>query len=158
MTLMRRDPFSETVPLREAIDRIFEESFLRPGEWTSGAGRHELALDVYETTDKLVVRAALPGVKPEDVDVTIDGNMLTIKGEFKTEEEQKENQYHRREMRTGSFERVLALPDRFQTDKAEASFENGILTLTIPKAEQTKVNRIKVQPRAIDALKGAVER
>jgi HSP20 family protein len=158
MTLMLRDPFSETVPLREAIDRIFEESFLRPGEWTSRAGRHELAFDVYETPDELVVKASLPGVKPEDVDVSIDGNMLTIKGEFKAEETHKETQYHRREMRVGSFERVFTLPDRFQTDKAEASFENGILTLTVPKAEQSKVKHIKVQPRAIDAIKGAIKR
>jgi HSP20 family protein len=158
MTLMRRDPFSETVPLREAIDRIFEESFLRPGEWLSRSARSDLALDVYETGDKLVVKAALPGIKPEDVDITIDGSTLAIKGEYKAEEVQKENQYHRRELRSGSFERVITLPDRFQTEKAEASFENGLLTLTIPKAEQAMVKHIKVQPRTSESVMGAIKR
>ena len=151
MTLMLRDPFADTVPLRQAMDRLFEESFPRPS-------RHWLAVDVYETAAALVVKAALPGIKPAEVDITIDGDTLTITGELKADEESEGREYHRRELHVGAFERALRLPERFQAEKTEAVFENGILTLTIPKREQAEVRHIKVQPGMIEAIEGSIKR
>lgn len=151
MTLMLRDPFADTAPLRQAMDRLFEESFPPPG-------RHWLAVDVYETSSALVIKAALPGLKPEEVDIMIDGDTLTITGESKSDEGAADREYHRRELHVGAFERALRLPPRFESAKAEAVFENGILTLTIPKVEQAEVKHIKVQPVMIEAVEGEIQR
>lgn len=151
MTLMLRDPFADSAPLRQAMERLFEESFPRPS-------RHWLALNVYETPTALVIKAALPGVKPDEVDIAIDGDTLTISGEFKADEESEGTEYHRRELHVGAFERALRLPDRFETEQAAAVFENGILTLTIPKIEQAKVRHIKVQAGMVEAIEGAIAR
>ena len=151
MTLMLRDPFADTASLRQAMDRLFEESLPR-------SNRHWLAVDVYETASALVVKAALPGVKPDEVDIAIDGDTLTITGELKADEESVDRQYHRRELHVGSFERALRLPDRFQAEKTDAVFENGILTLTIPKAEEAEVKHIKVQPVVIEETAAPVDR
>jgi len=152
MTLMLRDPFADTVNLRQAMDRVFEESFPRPS-------RHWLAVDVYETASALVIKAALPGLKPDEVDIAIDGDTLTIAGEFKADEQSGDREYHRRELHVGAFERALRLPERFQAEKTEAVFENGILTLTIPKVEQAQVRHIKVQPGlVVEAVAGTITR
>jgi len=151
MTLMLRDRFADTAPLRQAMDRLFEESFPRPS-------RHWLPVDVYETAKALVIKAALPGMKPNEVDIAIDGDTLTIVGAFAADEESEDREYHRRELHGGTFERALRLPERFLTDQAEAVFENGILTLTIPKVAQAEVKHIKVQPVTIEAVAGAIKR
>ena len=151
MTLMLRDRFADAAPLRQAMDRLFEESFPRPS-------RHWLPVDVYETAKALVIKAALPGMKPDEVDITIDGDTLTITGEFKADEVEQDREYHRRELHGGTFERALRLPERFLTDKAEAVFEDGILTLTIPKVEQAEVKHIKVQPVMVEAVEGTIKR
>lgn len=150
MTLMFRDPFADTVPLRQAMDRLFDESLPRPF-------RHWLAVDVYETTSALVIKAALPGMKPEEVDIALDGDTLTIKGELAADEESSTREYHRRELHVGSFERALRLPNRFEAGKTDAVFENGILTLTIPKVAQAEVKHIKVQPVMIEATTAAIK-
>lgn len=151
MTLMLRDPFADTVPLRQAMERLFEESLPRPS-------RHWLALNVFETPTTLVIKAALPGVKPDEVDIAIDGDTLTISGEFKADEESEGTEYHRRELHVGAFERALRLPERFQAEQAAAVFENGILTLTVPKVAQPTVKHIKVQPGMVAAIEGAITR
>ncbi len=146
MTLMRWDPFAD---VRQAMDRMLEESF-RPLRVLRGF--EEIApvpLDMYQTDNDVVIKAALPGVKPEDVDITISGNTLSIKGETKTEEEIKREDYLYQERRYGSFSRTIALPASLQTDKAEATFENGVLTLTIPKAEEIKPKAIKVKAKGV---------
>ncbi|MFW6126269.1 MAG: Hsp20/alpha crystallin family protein, partial [Chloroflexota bacterium] len=107
------------------------------------------ALDVYQRPDQLVVKASLPGVKPEDVDITVTGDTLTIQGETKADEEVKREDYIYQEHRYGSFSRSLALPPNLRTDKADASFEDGILTVTIPRAEEAKPKAIKVKPRGM---------
>jgi HSP20 family protein len=151
MTLMLRDRFADTAPLRQAMERLFEESFPRPS-------RHWLPVDVYETAQALVIKAALPGMKPDEVDIAIDGDTLTIMGTFTADEESEDREYHRRELHGGTFERALRLPERFQAEKAEAVFENGILTLTIPKVAQAEVKHIKVQPVMVEAVAGAINR
>jgi len=151
MTLMLRDRFADAAPLRQAMDRLFEQGFPRPD-------RGWLPVDVYETATALVIKAALPGLAPEDVDIAIDGDTLTITGEFKADEEEQDREYHRRELYVGTFERALRLPERFQTERAEAVFDHGILTLTIPKVEQAEVKHIKVQARLIEAVEGTIKR
>lgn len=148
MNLVRWEPFRDLVSLREAMDRLFEESFVRPrARWLAPAGVETLAVDMYETDDAVVVKSAIPGAKPEDLDVSVTGDTLTIKGETRTEEEVKEENYIRRECRYGSFCRSLTIPVPVVSDKAEAEFEDGVLILTLPKAEEVKPKAIKVKAK-----------
>ncbi|MEW5719516.1 MAG: Hsp20/alpha crystallin family protein [Chloroflexota bacterium] len=147
-SLIRWDPFRDTLSLRNAMDRLFEDSFVTPRlGWLAPASAAGLALDVYETKDEVVVKAALPGVKPDDTQVTITGDTLTIRGEAKEEKEIKEENYIRKERNFGSFARSLTLPAGLKADKAEATFENGVLTLKIPKSEEVKPKSIKVKAK-----------
>jgi HSP20 family protein len=147
-SLIRWDPFREAMSLRNAIDRLFEESFVSPRfGWWAPLGAADLAIDMYETKDEVVVKAAMPGIKPEQTEVTITGNTLTIRGEAKEEKEVKEENYICRERRMGTFSRSIALPDGLKADKAEATFENGVLTLKIPKAEEAKPKTIKIKAK-----------
>ena len=148
--ITRWDPFGEMIHVRRAMDHLFDERFSRPWRvvgWENGEAF--LPLDIYETEDELVVKASLPGFKPEDVDVSITGDTLSIKGEYKAEEEQKKRSYYRREHRYGSFHRAITLPTEVESDKAEAVFEHGVLTLTMPKAESMKPKTIKVTARGM---------
>jgi HSP20 family protein len=145
--ITRFDPFSEMVTLRQAMDRLFEDSFVNPLTLRSYNGEAPgPALDVHETGDEIVVTAALPGLKAEDVNITITGQTLTVRGEFKADDKVKREQYLYRERRYGSFQRQLQLPVRVQGDAATASFEDGVLTLAIPKAEEVKPRQIEVKP------------
>jgi len=144
--MMPWEPSHDIVSLRDMMDRLFEDAFVTPrGALTTRGG--ELALDMYETKDDVVVRTALPGVKPEDVDITITGDTLTIRGETQQQDEDKEGNYLRRERSYGEFVRSITLPSGLQVDKADASFNNGELTLKIPKSEQAKPKSIKVKPK-----------
>jgi HSP20 family protein len=131
------------------MDRLVEDSFVRPSRgWATPDGAGALAVDVYQTDDHVVIKSAIPGVKPEDIDISLTGDILTIKGESKSEEEVKEEDFVRREMRYGSFARTVAVPVPVVADKAEAQFDNGVLTLTLPKAEETKPKTIKIKGTA----------
>lgn len=145
--MVRSDPARDMVSLREAMDRLFEESFLRPGFLGGNDSASALMpLDMYETENEVVVKAAIPGVKPEEIDVTVTGDLLTIKGEFKSETETKDEKrnYHRQERRYGSFSRQVALPASVNADGCEADFDNGVLTLKLPKAEEAKVKKVQI--------------
>lgn len=148
MSIVRWEPFRDFMTLREAMDRLFEDSFVGPRrrEWLPST-EATLAVDMYQTDDAAVVKASVPGVKPDDVDITISGNTLTITGQSTEEEEVKEENYIRRERRFGSFSRSVVLPEGLEPDKAEASFDHGVLTLTIPKAPQAKPKVIKVKEK-----------
>jgi HSP20 family protein len=144
--IIRWDPFGEMIEMRGATDRAFYHGLMRPWRlvgWENG-GTY-VPLDIYETDEELVVKASLPGIKPEDVDVSIHGDTLSIKGEFKAEEETKKSSYHRQERRFGSFHRAFTLPTEIDSDKAGAVFEHGVLTLTMPKAEAARPRTIKVK-------------
>jgi HSP20 family protein len=143
MSIMRWDPFAD---VRQAMDRVLEESF-RPLRALRGVEEVTPAIDMYHTPTEVVIKASLPGIKPEDVNITISGDTLNIKGETKTEEEIKREDYLYQERRYGSFSRTIALPSSLKTDKAEATFESGVLTLTIPKMEEAKPKTIKVTPK-----------
>jgi len=148
MSIMRRESFSELMSLRQAMDKLFEDSFVRPSRFLAAFGETAApAIDAYQTPNEVVVKAAMPGVNPEDINIDITGDTLTIKGETKTEEEIKKEDYLYQERRYGGFSRSLVLPSGLRADKAEANLENGILTLTIPKAEEAKPKTIKIKAK-----------
>jgi len=133
------------------MDKLMDDGFRYPG-FAFSEGTIP-AVDIFETDNDFVVKASVPGVKQDDLDISIVGDTLTIKGEVKAEEEQKGKNYYRQECRYGSFVRSLTLPAELNADKAEASMENGILTLTIPKVEKAKPKAIKVKTKEVKELK-----
>ena len=148
MTIVRRpSPLGELVSLRQAMDRLFEDSFVRPrtfsltGETTVG-----LPLDIRNTADALVVDAALPGIRPEDVEITVEDGTLTIRAESSSERRSEEGEVLINELRHGSVSRAVALPSGLEPDKATATFEHGILHLSIPRAEAVKPRQIRISP------------
>jgi|HigsolmetaAR202D_1030399.scaffolds.fasta_scaffold00022_95 Molecular chaperone (small heat shock protein) len=143
----RWDPFQEAISLREAMNQLFEGSFVRDLP-TNRLASFTPAIDLSETSDAFIVEASLPGLKAEDINVSIEDNVLTISGELQQKEEHKERNYHRVERRYGSFRRSIALPNSVQAEKVEAKLENGVLHLNIPKAEEAKPRRITVNVAA----------
>jgi len=151
MAIRRWDPMSEMMSLRHVMDRLFEDAWVPSWGTVRGAvesGFGTLPVDIYETEDAVVVTASLPGLKPEDIDITVQGDMLRIQGEIKHDQEVKDDQFHRRERRFGHFQRELALPTSVRADGVEAQFEHGVLTLHLPKAEEAKARRIPSRARA----------
>lgn len=148
MTLTRRpSPFSELVTLRQAMDRLFDDTVFRP--ITASAGNGDLArlpLDVKATPDELLVEAALPGFAPDDVEITVEGGTLTIRAEDKRDETREDVRWVVRELSRGSVMRTVTLPTGLEADRAEATFEHGVLRLRIPRAEQVKPRQIRIQP------------
>jgi len=146
--LVRWQPFAELMSLRQAMDRLFEDSFVTPFRFISTTDTSlATPIDVYHSDKDMVVKVALPGVKPEDVDITITGDTLSIRGETKAEEKVKREDYLYHEHRYGAFSRSVVLPSGLDTDKSEASLENGILTLTIPKSAHIKPKPVKVKAK-----------
>ena len=146
MTVTHWNPWHERVTLREAMDQLFEDSFVRPGQ-SRGEGSRErpfrLPLDAYTTPEDIVIIASLPGLTPDEVSIAIEGDTLTIRGELRPPLENVG--YLFKERVFGTFSRTLTLNVPVDADKAEAVFENGVLTLTLPKAEETKPKSIKVK-------------
>jgi HSP20 family protein len=155
--ITRFDPFREMLTLRQAMDRLFDDSVVSPASLRTLAGTSLTpAVDLRETEDDLVLSVALPGAKPEDVNITITGQTLQIRGEFKDEQSTERDTYLYRERRFGSFSRQIDLPVRVNGDGATADFENGVLTLTIPKAEEVKPRQISIRPATkVDSNGGA---
>jgi HSP20 family protein len=145
------------VSLREAMQNLFEESFVAPRGLQSGAAGN-LALNVREMPDSFVVTAAMPGVKPEDVDISVLGDTVRIQAELKEEREQSDTRGEQkgrwivRERRYGAFQRAFTLPTGVRADEAQATFEHGVLTLTLPKVEEAKPRSIRV--RTTSAIPG----
>lgn len=145
-SITRWDPYRELATMRQVLDRFFEDDFARfPSLWERRPEAMSLALDVAEREDAFVVKASVPGVAPEDVEVTLTDNVLTIKGEMKADKEINEENYHLRERRFGAFVRSVTLPTAVEAEKIEAVNENGVLTLTLPKAEAIKPKKIEVK-------------
>jgi HSP20 family protein len=146
MTLMRRPtPLVDLVSFRDAMERLFDERFFRPMWIGNGERQAAPALDLYTTPEAVIAQVALPGVKPEDVDVTIGDDLVTISGTFKAEKETSDAGYVHRELSKGEFSRRFSLPTAIKADAANAEFRNGLLTLTLPKTEEVKPTRVKVQ-------------
>lgn len=140
------DPVASSLKLRDAVDRLISDSFVRPF-WPFDSTVGAFNVDMYETADAVVVKAAIPGIQSEDLNITVSGDLLTIQGETTQEEETKEVTYYVRERQYGSFSRTLTLPASVVADKAEAEFENGILRLSLPKAAEAKPKVITVKPK-----------
>jgi len=147
--LTRWEPVREMMTLREAMDRLFDDAFTRPFSLNREGGStwSSPAIDMYQTDDEVVVKAALPGFKPDEVQINVTGDILTIKGEVKHEEEKKDKSWHIREQRWDSFERSLRLPTGVISDRAKADFDNGILTISLPKSEEVKPKTITVKAK-----------
>ena len=148
MTIVRRpSPLGEFMTLRQAMDRFFDDDVVRPLRWTSVADEGPgLPLDVTTTPDELVVQASLPGIQPEDVEITVENGTLTITGKTAEGRSSGESSYLVQEIRRGTVSRSATLPNGLEPDKASATFEHGILTLRIPKAEQVKPRQIRISP------------
>ena len=145
MRLMQvRDPFAREMEawrnavLNEMLNEVPSSTYREDRPWA-------LALDVAETEDKFIVKASLPGISPDDLDITFTDNVLTIKGEIKQEQDIEEGKYHLRERRYGMFQRSIALPVPVNADKIEATYKDGVLTLSIPKVEEIKPKKISVK-------------
>jgi HSP20 family protein len=144
MNIMRYDPFREIRSLQEEMNRILSnfsrgfEDDLMSGAWTP-------SVDIFENKDQVVLEAELPGMKPEDVNISIENNVLTIQGERKFEKKEEGDNYHRIERRYGSFTRSFTLPPTVDTENITAEFDNGVLRLTIAKREEAKPRRIEIK-------------
>jgi HSP20 family protein len=150
--ITRWDPANDFAAMRGMMDRFFSQGAGRlPSAFRGGEdlGVTSLGLDVYETNESFVVKAAIPGVEPEKVDIAVDDDVLTIKGEFEQKDETNEVGYVRRELRYGSFQRSLRLPPTVDADKAEAAFENGVLKLTLPKKPEARARSFKITPKGV---------
>jgi len=147
--LTRWEPASEFMTLRDAMDRLFDDAFTRPFSLIRNGGStwSSLPIDMYQTNDDVVVKAVVPGIRPDQVQINVTGDVLTIRGEVSQEEERQDRAWHIRENRMGSFERSIALPVNVVSDKAMAEFENGILTITLPKAEEVKPKTITIKSK-----------
>lgn len=143
MVLQRWEPFRELRRMEETIDRLWRGSGLRGVH--EGANGWAVPLDVAQEGDDIVVRASIPGAKPEDINVSIEEGLLTIEGGSETEHEQRDGSFLMRERRAGKFHRTLRLPDSVDADKAEPRFENGVLTINFPKLEAKKAKRLEIK-------------
>ena len=145
MTIVRRpSPFGELLSLRQAMDRLFDDDSMRPLSWSAASAGPAIPLDLVTTPDALIVRAALPGVRPEDVEITVENGTLTIAGSTVEAKDVEEGSELLREIHRGSFSRSVTLPNGLEPDRASAEFEHGILRLRIPKAEQLKPRQIRI--------------
>ena len=145
------EPVGRALGLRQMMDRLLEDAVIVPG---GGEGRGGPSIDVYEEGDDLVVEAHLAGFKPEDLDVRAERGVLTIGGGTESEAERAGRNYLLRERRTGRFSRSLQLPAAYEADPSEATFEQGLLRLVFPKAEEAKPRRIQVSGGSQRAMTG----
>jgi HSP20 family protein len=146
--LARWDPFQDLLAIQDEMNQLFGQAMGQGGRATgneAGTRAWAPALDIAERNDAYVVTVEVPGVKPEQLDITLENGALTISGERRFETETKEEQFHRIERRYGAFRRSVTLPDRVKADAVEASFEDGLLQVVVPKAEEAKPKRIEVR-------------
>ena len=146
-SLIRWEPFRDFVTLRDRMDRLFGEAAGRswPTEEGLTTGVWNPPVDVFESNDSIVLKADLPEVNKDEVDISVDGNVLTIRGERKREQEVKEKEFYRMERSYGTFTRSFTLPGTVDPEKIEAGFAGGVLTVTLPKREEAKPKQIRVK-------------
>lgn len=152
MSIVKWSPLKELEDMRRDMDRLFEEFFV-PGQrgrrgWPvaqGGGGVIVPAIEMYDRGDEIVVRAEVPGITREDIDLTITEDTLTLKGEVRKEEEVKEEGYYTREIHYGSFARTISLPVAIHSEKVKASFKDGVLEILLPKKEEARHKEIKIE-------------
>ncbi len=142
MTINRWNPIRDMISLRETMDQLLNDNIARSRDYRSQPAAWQLPVDAYATEDAIILVADVPGLKPEDLDVTLEGDTLTIRGEMKPRPENQN--YLLRERLTGRFERVLTINTPIEANKVEATFENGVVQIVLPKAEAVKPKQIKV--------------
>jgi HSP20 family protein len=145
MAITRWRPFRDVVSIQDEMNRLFDDFFGRPlvkTEWTEGVWTP--IVDVSEDKDNVVIKAEMPGMKKEDVRISVQDNVVTLKGEKKQEKEEKDKNYHRIERSYGSFCRSFQLPTVVKTDKIKASYKDGVLSVTLPKTEEVKPKEIPI--------------
>jgi HSP20 family protein len=148
MTIVRWEPFRDLMGLQDRMNRLFDESFrgIQRGnedDWSLGGSWAPL-VDIYEHEGNIVLKAELPGLQPKDVDVRVENNVLTLRGQRLFNDEIKREQYHRVERAYGSFSRSFTLPSVVDTEKIRAEFKDGVLRLTLPKREEAKPKQIAI--------------
>ena len=145
MAIVRWEPFRDLLSLQERMNRLFDESYRgRQGAEDWAAGNWAPAVDIYEQNGNIVLQAELPGMDPKDVDVRVENNVLTLRGQRKLEESVKQENYHRVERSYGSFTRSFTLPNVIDTEKIQASYKDGVLRLTLPTREEAKPKQIAI--------------
>ena len=147
MAIVRWEPFRDLLSLQERMNRLFEESSRGAGrgqeeDWVMGAWAP--AVDIYEQNGNIVLQAELPGLDPKDVDVRVENNLLTLRGQRKLDESVTKDNYHRVERSYGSFTRSFTLPNVVDTEKIQASYKDGVLRLTLPTREEAKPKQIAI--------------
>lgn len=145
MTIARFTPLTDVVSLREAMDRLFEDSFIRSNGWTGGNGQQvPVPVDLWETPDAYHLRADLPGLTPEDIEINATADTFTLGGETKQSTDVTNEGWLLKERRFGKFTRSFTVPMQIDPNKVEAKFQNGVLELVLPKAENVKPRAIKI--------------
>jgi HSP20 family protein len=146
MSIIRWEPFRDLVSTQDRFNQLFNDTFARAfGDQQEVSPRAWIPpVDIFETGDSLVLKAELPGINPADVEIRVEDNTLYLKGERKFEKEVKEENLHRVERSYGTFTRSFALPNTISADAVKAEYENGVLTLTMPKREEAKPRTIKI--------------
>ena len=144
MALQRWDPFREANRVGRVLDRFFEDPRTRP-TLIARVDEKYFPVDIYEAEDSVVVKASLPGIKPDEVDLSITGTTLTLRSETKQTDEAKAEDYYRRERHYGAYARSVTLPKDLKSDEADATFDSGVLTIRIPKVEETRPKSIKIK-------------
>jgi len=158
MTVSRWDPFQDLLAIQDEMNQLFGRAVGQgSGRSQSQAGERMWApaLDISERKDAYVVTVEVPGIKADDLDITLEDGLLTIKGERRFTQESSEQQFHRVERRYGSFRRSITLPSQVQAEQIEASFEDGVLEVTVPKAEEAKPKKITVRAGGGRQVEGA---
>ena len=144
MGMDRWDPFREMMTLREAMDRLLQQSISGTGQLLSNIRPDAIQMDVMEHDDAFEVFAAIPGVRPDDLEIVVQGERLTVRAEVRRDEEQKGENWLMREMRSGTISRTITLPSPVSSERAEARIEHGVLRLRLPKVQPTQPHRITV--------------
>jgi HSP20 family protein len=150
MTITRFSPMTDLVSLREAMDRLFEDSFIRPTTWSGlAAGQIAVPVDLWETNDAYHLRADLPGMTPDSIDINVTSDTVSFSGETKGQTDVTSEGWLRQERRVGKFQRAFTLPVQIDPDKVTANFDHGVLELVLPKADQVKPRSIKVNANKV---------
>jgi HSP20 family protein len=139
--VVRFDPFRDITSLRDEMNRLFTRTL---GEGSSAGSAWTPAVDIFDAAGAIVLKAELPGLSPDDIDIEVDDNVLTLKGERRFEEKVEEGRYYRVERAYGSFQRSVTLPQGVKADEITASFDSGVLTVRVPKADEVKPRKIAV--------------
>ena len=147
MAIARYSPLSDLVSLRDAMDQLFQESFIRPSGSSGLAGQIAMPVDLWETKDAYHLRADLPGLTPDDITINVTGDTVSLAGETKAQSDVSNEGWLRQERRTGKFQRAFTLPVQIDANAVTATFANGVLDLVLPKSEAVKPKTVRIQAK-----------